>query len=100
MRYLAAAALAAALLAPGEGAAQGACGSRDRIVAGLASGYGETRVGLGLAADASMLEVFASAETGAWTITVTAPGGPTCLAASGYAWERMDDELPLPETEN
>ena len=41
-----------------------------------------------------MLEVFASAETGTWTITLTMPGGPTCLVASGEAWEWLDEGLP------
>ncbi|MCB1343639.1 MAG: hypothetical protein KDK24_21735 [Pseudooceanicola sp.] len=41
-----------------------------------------------------MLEVFASAETGTWTITLTAPNGQTCLIASGQSFETLAETLP------
>ena len=60
----------------------------------LATGYGEVRRGMGLAANNSVVEVFASDETGTWTITVTMTNGLTCLVASGEAFELMADQLP------
>jgi hypothetical protein len=42
------------------------------------------------------VEVFASAETGTWTITVTNATGTTCLVASGQAFERLAETLPTP----
>ena len=73
--------------------AQGRCAERDAVVRHLAERYAETRQGMGLAADASVVEVFAS-DTGSWTITVTMASGMTCLVASGQGWEALAEELP------
>ena len=69
------------------------CGERAQVVNRLADGYGETRQSIGLGADNSVIEVFASEETGTWTITVTLPNGMTCLVASGQAYEELEEEL-------
>ncbi|MDJ0826143.1 MAG: hypothetical protein QNJ16_11630 [Rhodobacter sp.] len=69
------------------------CADRARVVERLASGYGETRQSIGLGANNSVIEVFASLETGTWTITVTSPQGLTCLVASGQAFENTEEEL-------
>lgn len=65
----------------------GNCGDRAGILAHLAETYGETRHSIGLAANNSVMETFASATTGTWTITVTSPEGTTCLVASGQSFE-------------
>ncbi len=70
------------------------CAPRDQVLERLATAYGETRRSIGLAADNAVLEVFASAETGTWTVTVTLPSGQTCLVASGLAFEATADALP------
>ena len=70
------------------------CAPRDRVLERLATTYGETRQSIGLAANNSVLEVFASTETGSWTITVTLPTGLTCLVASGLAYETLAEALP------
>ena len=70
------------------------CGPRDVVVERLADGYGETRRSMGLGANNAMIEVFASNETGSWTITLTMPGGMTCLVASGQAFETVVEALP------
>jgi hypothetical protein len=59
------------------------------VIDRLASAYGETRQSIGLGANNQVVEVFASAETGTWTITVTNPNGLTCLVASGQAYEAV-----------
>ncbi|MCK4711702.1 MAG: hypothetical protein KAT26_02350 [Marinosulfonomonas sp.] len=69
------------------------CGERDAVVARLANAYGETRQSIGLAANNAVIEVFASDETGTWTITVTTAGGVTCLIASGQAYEELAEDL-------
>jgi hypothetical protein len=76
--------------------AQQNCAPRDIVVERLATGYGETRQSIGLAANNAVLEVFASTETGTWTVTVTSPGGSTCLVASGYSFETLSEALPVP----
>lgn len=70
------------------------CGPRDAVLDRLASGYGETRQSMGLGANNAVIEVFASDETGSWTITVTQPNGLTCLVASGQGYEQMVEALP------
>lgn len=56
----------------------------------LSTKYGEPRQSVGLGADNALVEIFASNATGSWTITVTKAGGPTCLVASGRAFEKTD----------
>lgn len=70
------------------------CASHETIVSRLAAGWGESRQSIGVGADNTVVEVFASLETGSWTITVTQPGGPTCLVASGEAFQHLAEPLP------
>lgn len=70
------------------------CGPRDLVVTRLAEGYGETRKSMGLGANNTVIEVFASDESGTWTIVVTTPNGVTCLVASGQAFETLAEALP------
>ncbi len=70
------------------------CGPRDTVMAALADQYGETRRGMGLAGNQAVIEVFASDQTGTWTITATLPDGRTCLVASGQGYEVTSDALP------
>lgn len=83
-------------LAAQQATAQNArnCGPRDAVVERLASGYGETRHSMGLGANNAVVEVFASQDTGTWTITVTMPSGITCLVASGQSFESLAEALP------
>lgn len=53
----------------------------------LAGKYGETRQAIGIGQKGMVMETFASAESGSWTITVTTPTGMTCLLASGQSFE-------------
>ncbi len=69
------------------------CGTRDHVVTRLADKYGETRRSMGLGANNQIVEIFASDETGTWTITVTMPTGMTCLVASGQAFEAVEDDV-------
>jgi hypothetical protein len=69
------------------------CAPRDTVVARLGEKYGESRHSIGLGNNNSMVEVFASATTGTWTITVTSANGVTCLVASGQAFETLAEAL-------
>ena len=71
------------------------CAERDTVVDRLAEKYGESRQSIGMASQGRVMEVFASTDTGTWTITVTMPNGMTCLVASGQSFENID-EAPLP----
>ena len=85
--------VAAALAAP-AGAENQACAPREKVVERLADKYGETRVSMGLGSNNAVMEMFASDETGTWTITVTMTNGMTCLVASGQAFEALAEMLP------
>ena len=71
-----------------------ACAPHEQVVEHLAEVYGETRQSIGLASDNNVIEIFASLETGSWTITVTSPGGPTCIVADGFSFQHTDEDLP------
>jgi hypothetical protein len=70
------------------------CAQREAVIGRLADGYGETRQSVGLGSSNAVVEIYASPETGSWTITVTMPGGLTCLVASGQSFEAVTDALP------
>ncbi|NOD65753.1 hypothetical protein [Ruegeria sp. HKCCD6109] len=82
---------AAAVLFACPVAAQNArnCGPRIAVIDRLADGYGETRQSIGLGANNAVMELYASLETGTWTITVTTPNDLTCLVASGQSFEAL-----------
>ena len=70
------------------------CGQRDQVVNTLATRYGESVRSIGLAPSNRIVEVFASDETGSWTITVTSADGTTCLMASGQHFETFVPTAP------
>lgn len=78
---------AALAAAGGPASAQMICGERSAVVAELESRYGETRRSIGLEQGRGVVEVYASEETGSWTILVTNTAGRTCLIAAGEAFE-------------
>lgn len=67
------------------------CANRDTIVGRLANKYGESRQSAGLNQNNGMVEIFASTETGTWTILVTMPSGISCLMAAGKDWQGLAD---------
>jgi hypothetical protein len=75
------------------------CADRQTVLARLATGFGESRQSIGLAPNNSVVEVFASEETGTWTITVTLPNGMTCLVASGNSFETLAEALPTQDSD-
>ncbi|MEP1522088.1 hypothetical protein [Ascidiaceihabitans sp.] len=70
------------------------CAPRDVVIERLANGFGETRQSMGLGANNSVVEVFASVESGTWSITITSPSGLMCLVATGQAFEALAEALP------
>ena len=59
------------------------CGVTADVVTALAMNYGEVLQASGLAQDNTVMGLYASPETGTWTLTVTLPNGMTCLVAAG-----------------
>ncbi|GAA6182452.1 MULTISPECIES: hypothetical protein [unclassified Shimia] len=70
------------------------CAARDLVIERLADKYGESRQALGLGTQGAVVEIFASEDSGSWTITVTMPNGSTCLMATGQAFETLAEVLP------
>ena len=70
------------------------CGARTAVLETLGQTYGETRRGIGLAGQGAVVELYASTETGSWTVLVTMANGMSCLVASGEGWEAVSDDLP------
>ena len=86
-------------LAAFPASAQQQCGARDALIAHLAERYGETRHAVGLAGETALMELFASDDTGTWTITMMLPDGQMCMMASGSNFESVDEDLPPPGVE-
>jgi len=80
-------ALALVLLIPAEAGAQ-VCGDRGDMVQKLNIDYGETRKSMGLTENNHIIEIYASEETGSWTILTTSPQGLTCLMSAGDAYQQ------------
>ena len=84
--------LALILLASPAGA-QSNCAPRELVAAGLADQWGEARRSIALDAAGSVVEIWASTETRTWTMTVTVPGGPTCIVASGIEYQPVKEPI-------
>jgi hypothetical protein len=93
-RTLLALAAGALIALPQMAAAQSTnCAPRDRLVAHLADRFGEARQSIGLASGSRVVEMFASPDTGTWTLVMTTPDGRACIIGAGQAWERLDEEV-------
>jgi hypothetical protein len=65
-----------------------ACGERARLIEHLDQRFAEKRQAIGLSADGGVLEIMASSN-GSWTILITYPNRPTCVIATGQAFENL-----------
>jgi hypothetical protein len=63
------------------------CADRAQVVSRLEERYGETLQSMGLNQNSTVLEVYASEETGTWTILVSRADGTACLIAAGQMWD-------------
>lgn len=88
----------ALILAPISAQAQQNCAPRSVVLEHLSGKFGESRQSIGMGPDGRVFEVFASTETGTWTITITLPNGVTCLVAAGEGFEILS-EVPAPTGE-
>ena len=86
--------LAGLALLPDAARAAAQCAPRDSVAASLAAEFGEVRRVIGLAQDNTVMELYAAADTGTWTLTVTLPNGLTCLVAAGNNFESTSATLP------
>ena len=66
----------------------GPCGERDYFVDKLSETYAEEPVAGGLQSEDSLVEIWASEETGTFTILVTDPSGLSCVAFTGDTFQK------------
>lgn len=79
-----------------EAQTRSACAERGQVIERLAEKYGETLQSMGLHQNNGVVEVYASEDTGTWTILVTRPDGMACLLAAGQLWEGDAEPLDKP----
>ena len=81
--------LSAGLILASLPAYAGNCANRDQVVERLKTRYSESFTGGGLQASrtrSSVVEVWASEETGTFTVILTTPEGMACIVATGTDW--------------
>lgn len=71
------------------------CAARAQVVSRLTQDYSETLAAGGLQdAEAGVIEVWASPETGTFTVMRTDASGRSCILATGTDYFRTTPELP------
>jgi hypothetical protein len=64
-----------------------ACGQRSEIVSQLLQKYNEKQIGIGLAKDGKIVEIFVSPDTNSFTILLSTATGESCIASYGKPWQ-------------
>ncbi|MDG4721579.1 hypothetical protein [Thalassospira aquimaris] len=77
-------------------AASPVCGDRAKVLDSLAKKYSEEPVAVGVTSSGGVIEVLKAPGGQTWTILFTYPNGPSCLVASGEAWQELEDKLKGP----
>ncbi|WP_417624971.1 hypothetical protein [Paremcibacter congregatus] len=72
------------------------CGDRAKVIDSLNAKYAEEPVAVGVTANGGVIEVLKSPHGESWTILFTYPTGPTCLVASGEAWQELEAKISGP----
>ena len=72
-----------------------ACAPRAALTAKLEAAYGETLSARGLQNPTALIEVFASAENGSFTVLMSRPDGISCILSTGTHW--MVEPAPPPK---
>lgn len=85
------AALSLALPAEAQPRRQTFCAPGDAVVTMLDQRFGEVLQGAGLQNSTTLVELFASLDTGTWTLVLTRPDGTACAVAAGQHWQNAAD---------
>lgn len=86
----------AAMAEPAAAVVQVPCHEYGEVKRQLGERYEEAAVSMGAQSNGNMLQVFASARSGTWTIVSTAPNGTACILAAGKGWENTRAVLASP----
>ncbi len=65
------------------------CHDYVKMAEHLGAKYAEKPVAFGMQSNGNLLQVFASSDTGTWTILSVSPKGTSCIVAAGKSWEDM-----------
>ncbi|PKR56332.1 hypothetical protein [Thalassospira lohafexi] len=76
--------------------AQPVCGDRSKVIASLSAKYAEEPVAFGVTKNGGVIEVLKAPDGQTWTILFTYPTGPSCIVASGEAWQELEAKLKGP----
>jgi len=71
--------------------AQTKCGDKETMERRLSEKFGESRRGIGFDG-IYLVALWASSESGSWTILLIRPNGIACIGASGMNWKDDDWE--------
>ncbi|WP_033068771.1 hypothetical protein [Thalassospira australica] len=72
------------------------CGDRSKVIDSLSAKYSEEPVAVGVTSNGGVIEVLKAPDGQTWTILFTYPSGPSCLVASGEAWQDLEEKLNGP----
>lgn len=72
------------------------CGDRAKVIDSLSAKYSEQPVAVGVTASGGVIEVLKAPDGKTWTILFTYPSGPSCLVASGEAWQELEEKIKGP----
>jgi hypothetical protein len=65
------------------------CADHNSVKSYLEDKFAEVPVSHGLQADGKLLQVFASEQSGTWSMVATTPNGLSCIVAVGEAWQML-----------
>ncbi|MFQ5958231.1 MAG: hypothetical protein ACE5LF_02570 [Alphaproteobacteria bacterium] len=91
IRVVGATMLALALLlgVRAQASAQTVCAPHAEVTKRLDKVYSEAPIGIGLASNGGVIEMFATSDGATWTIVMTMPDGKSCVMATGETWETL-----------
>ncbi|MCC4238739.1 hypothetical protein [Thalassospira povalilytica] len=72
------------------------CGDRSKVIDSLSAKYSEEPVAVGVTSNGGVIEVLKAPDGQTWTILFTYPSGPSCLVASGEAWQDLEAKIKGP----
>ena len=72
------------------------CGDRAKFIDGLSAKYSEEPIAVGVTSNGGVIEVLKAPDGQTWTILFTYPSGPSCLVASGEAWQELEEKIKGP----
>ena len=81
--------------ASAQSPAPASCATHAEFAKGLDSRYAEAPIGMGLASNGGVIELFSTGDRSTWTLVMTMPNGTSCALAAGQAWENIMPTIAL-----